>query len=87
MEIVDMQHLAIFDDMAREIAAICYNYNVKANGVRDKAELLKIRGEQNDVLMETLRKHRRTMDFMAGKAVEPQTHFGEAVLIGVGGTG
>lgn len=83
----DMTHLAVLDGLAREIQQNLIEFNARSNGKTDKAELLKIRLEQNDILKELLRKQRRALAFMAGEKIEPETHFGEAIIRGEGGMG
>lgn len=78
-------HLAFFRDLAQELESIVISYNTMAFGLMGKDELLKLRLEQNDRMMEMLKKHRRTMDYMQGKPVEPMAHSAEAVLLPVGG--
>lgn len=82
-----MTHMQFFTDVERELTAAIVDYNRKVSGVTDKATLIALRIEQADYLIELLKKHRRTMDFMQGKPVEPVTHFGEAILLPVGGFG
>jgi hypothetical protein len=83
----DLTHMQFFSDVERELTAVIVDYNRKASGVTDKAKLIALRTEQADLLIELLKKHRRAMDFMQGKPVEPVMHFGEAVLLPVGGLG
>jgi hypothetical protein len=81
----DATHLAIFHEIAQELEANIIEYNKRTNGVTDRDQLIARRREQQGVLMELMRKHRRVMDYMQGKPVEPETHFGEAVLLPAGG--
>jgi hypothetical protein len=83
--IEDMQHIQVLDALGKEIVSLAFDYNVRANGVTDKATLIALRVEQNEALCELLAKHRRALDFMAGKPVKPVAHTAEAVLIGVVG--
>jgi hypothetical protein len=83
----DKQHLAVFDEMQKELITNLREYNQRANGQTDKEILLRIRTEQNTALYQLLQKHTRVMDYMRGKAVAPEVHFGEAVLLPVGGQG
>jgi len=82
-----MTHLGVLDSLAREIQQNLVDYNAQANGKTDKAELLRIRLEQNDALKELLRKQRRALALMAGEKIEPEMHFGEAIITGQGGMG
>ena len=85
--IEDLQHVTVLNAMAEEILRVCVRYNEQANGVTDKATLLDIRTRQNDELADLLGWHRRALDHMAGKPVEPIAHEATAVLVGVvGGT-
>jgi hypothetical protein len=45
--------------------------------------LLRANRERNEALAELCRKQKRALDFMEGKPIEPEVHFGEAVLHGV----
>lgn len=81
----DLSHMQFFHDVERDLTEAIVLFNRRANGETDKQKLLALRIEQNDILMELLRKHRRAFDFMQGKPVEPVVHFGEAVLLPVGG--
>jgi hypothetical protein len=81
----DKQHLQLFDEIARQLEEAVVGFNRRANGVTDRDELLMIRREQNEVLAEAVARHRRAMNALEGKPIEPQVHFGESVLIGVGG--
>lgn len=83
----DMRHLAILDGLAREIQQNLVEFNARASGKTDKAELLELRLEQNRALTELLRQQRRAMEFMAGLPIQPETHFGEGVMVGTGGQG
>lgn len=83
----DMTHMQFFHDLDQELTAAIVHFNRRANGETDKQKLLELRIEQNDYLVELLKKHRRAMDHMQGKKVDPVTHFGEAVLLPVGGQG
>jgi hypothetical protein len=48
--------------------------------------LFKANRERNDALLELCRKHKRALDFMEGKPIEPELHFADAVLVGtIGG--
>jgi hypothetical protein len=81
----DEQHLTIFDEITKELQENLVRYNQKANGESDKQKLIELRLEQNDVLVDLLKKHRRVMLYMAGKPIDPEMHFGESVLLPVGG--
>jgi len=83
----DRRYLTILDAIANELQGNLVEYNTRANGITDKTLLLNLRTEQNLALVELLQKHRRAMAFMAGEKIEPELHFGEAVLLPVGGLG
>lgn len=83
----DMRHLGVLDGLAREIQQNLVEFNARASGLTDKAELLELRLAQNEALAELLRKQRRALQFMAGQKIEPEVHFGEVILQGTGGQG
>lgn len=83
----DLRHVATFADVAREYEANLVEFNRRCNGVTDKDELIKITRERIEVVKDLVKKHERLLDFMEGKKIEPQQHFGEAVLLPVGGMG
>lgn len=83
--IEDMTHLRVLDALSRELLALIYEYNSKANGERDKATLVALQLEQNARFVELLRQQRRALQHMAGLPVEPEHHEATAVLVGVGG--
>jgi hypothetical protein len=72
---------ALSDAIHKELQTNLDKYNRAHNG----ADLLALRIEQNDELLVLLKKHRRALEFSQGKTVEPEVHFGEGVLIGIGG--
>lgn len=80
----DGQFLTLLAEIAREIEGNVVSYNGRSCGMLDKNELIALRLQQNEELIALLTKHRRAIEFMQGKRIEPQVHFGEAVLIGVG---
>jgi hypothetical protein len=81
----DMSHMKFFQEVEQELTAVIVGYNRKTFGITDMDKLIALRTEQAELLMDLIKKHRRTMDYMQGKPVEPVTHFGEAVLLPVGG--
>lgn len=85
--VTDMTHMAVFDEHMRELQQCINEFNARASGKTDRAELCEIRLEQINALTDVLHKHKRTLDFMAGKPYEPEMHFGEAVVTGVFGGG
>ncbi len=85
MVIEDKQYLTILDDMAMELHSNLVVYNGKAMHEAEKDKLIAMRIEQNELLFQTLKKHRRTLEFMRGQKIEPEMHFGEAVLLPAGG--
>ena len=82
----DKRFLSVIQDMARDIEAglVAYNRSVNGNNGRERIEL---HLRYLDALSDTISQQRRAIDFMQGKPVAPQTHFGEGVLIAVGGHG
>lgn len=82
-----MRYLEVLDEIDRELQQVVVDYNLRMLGVVGKKNLLKIRLEQNLVLAEIVKKHNRVLRFQMGEEIEPVAHAGEAVLLGVGGTG
>ena len=72
------------DAHVTEIKCLLNEYTEKAGSASDD-EILAVRREQNAKLLELLQNQKRVMDFFAGEKIEPQTHFGEGVLIGTFG--
>lgn len=85
MIVKDVTYLGVIDGLARELQDVLTAYNNRANGLTEKAPLLALRLEQNEVLTETLRRQRRHLRFMNGEKIEPETHSVEAVLTAFGG--
>lgn len=83
----DMTHLEIFDAHAREVIELIRRYNADVSGVTDKVELIRIRTRHIQDLTGLLAQQSRVMRYMAGEPVEPQVHFAESILHGVGGGG
>jgi hypothetical protein len=77
----DGQHLTSIEEIRKELQSIIAEYDQRASVVVDKEALLTLRLEQNAALTEALKKHRRVLEFMLGKPVEPEMHFGSAVLL------
>jgi hypothetical protein len=81
----DMMHLAVLDAHMRELQGLLIEYNARANGVTDKAELCALRLEQGAAITEMLRQQKRALDHMAGNPIEPEAQFGEAIVHAVMG--
>ncbi len=60
------------------------SFNQRLNGEDDKDKVLELLVEQNDILAEMAHRHRRFIDYHAGKPVEPEVQFISGVLRGVG---
>jgi len=72
--------------MAKELEQNLLEYNRKSgNGDQDRDRLIALRMEQNDALVELLKKHKRTMLFMQGKPYEKEHHSAETVLLPAAG--
>jgi hypothetical protein len=84
MGIEDKQFLTAIDAIARELESILIECNRRSNGSADKDTLIALRLEQMDILEESVKKNRRVLNFLAGRPVEPQVQFAEAILVGVG---
>lgn len=76
----------ILDAHAIELQVIIHNANADAANAQG-AELLAARRRMNQALQDKLKEQARVMTFMAGEKVEPEQHFGEAVLLPAGGLG
>lgn len=87
MVVEDKRHMDIFWQMTAEIENHAVEYNRRMSGVTDKKTLIAERSRYNKELIALIDKHDRAMRFMAGQPVQPETHFGEGVLIAVGGRG
>jgi len=83
----DKRYLAIFHEMAVELENNLVEFNRQANGITGKEQLAEIRSKQYEILTEIVNRHKRTIDFILGKPVAPQQHFGEAILLPVFGGG
>jgi len=79
----DMSHMQFFQEVDQELTAAIVEYQRKTFGIVDRNKLIALRTEQAELLMDLIKKHRRTMDFMQGKKVEPMAHSAEAVLFPV----
>jgi len=84
--IEDMTHVATIDAYVREIEETVAKFNRQANGIVEKMSLTELRLKMNEELTELLRQQSRALKHMRGEKVEPETQFGEAVLIGIGAT-
>jgi hypothetical protein len=82
--IEDMTHLAVLDSHFREIQDLLTHYNSLASGKTDRSELGNIFLQRNAELTERLRQQTRALKYMLGLPYEPETHYAEAVLTGVG---
>jgi hypothetical protein len=83
--IEDMTHLAVMESLAKELMECLLDYNRKTSGITDKTTLIAMRLEQSDVLTEILRKQRRHLRFMNGEKIEPEIHYAECTIVGIGG--
>ncbi len=83
----DMRHLEVLEAMTKELLDTITEFNRLRSGITDRARLLDIYFGQAEALETLLAKHNRTLCFMAGLPYDPQVHFAEAVLEGVGGGG
>lgn len=75
-----MSDIQIFDAHTTEIKCILKDFQDAANG-KTGDELLAIRRAENAALADAAARQGRVLAFMAGEPIEPQTHFGEAVLL------
>jgi hypothetical protein len=85
MEIKDVKYLDTIHVMGEELQSNNIEYNFLASGETEKEKIVALRLEQNERLDELIKKHRRVLRFHAGLPVEPEVHYGEAVLFGLGG--
>jgi hypothetical protein len=81
----DKRYLTQFHDMAVELERNVVEFNQRASGLTDRQKLMELHAERCEILAEIVKRHKRALDFMAGKPVEPEQHFGEAVLLPVFG--
>ena len=75
----------ICDQHTIEIQVIQREYFEQARQVKTEAEFLAIKRAENQALRDKLEDQSRALAFMAGEKIEPKTHFGEAVVVGVSG--
>lgn len=78
--------MQLFAQHTAMLMAIMREYDDKARS-KSGDELLALRREENAVLLDACQRIKRVLDFQAGEPVEPQTQFGEAVLLPAGGLG
>jgi hypothetical protein len=81
-----MSDRQIFDYHTIEIARIMREHAEIAAG-KTGAELLAVRRAENAALMETCARQKRALALLAGDPIEPEMHFGEAVLLPAFGGG
>jgi hypothetical protein len=87
--IVDMDENEIFAKLAlfkKEIDNIRKDWDIAAIGHTGK-NAIEVHRKMNAALLERIRLHERELAFMSGDKIEPEVHFGEAVLLPVGGMG
>jgi hypothetical protein len=78
----DMEHLAIFKALARELFDAAWNLNEIRIDRTDKQELCDAYLVQIDAIIDALKQQRRALRYMNGTQVEPQTHFASAIIHG-----
>jgi hypothetical protein len=83
----DGRYLTILHEMQIQLQENIVEFNKRANGINDRDQLLALRAEQYEALIEIVHRHKRHIAFMQGKPVEPEMHFGHAVLLPAGGMG
>lgn len=81
----DKRYLVPLGAMAAELDRNIVEFNRRLSGVEDKDAICALRREQYERIEEMIGRHKRAIDFMQGNPVEPQHHFGEAVLLPVFG--
>ncbi len=81
MVVEDKRQITILHEIAMELENNIVQFNRQANGLTDAAKLIELRLRQNEVLTEIVQRHKRHLDFMQGKPVDPQMHFGEVILL------
>ena len=82
--IEDKTHLALLNEIATELERLVVTFNARASGITERGQLMALRLEQNELLAEMVHRHRRALDYAAGRPVPPQVHFAETVLHGEG---
>jgi hypothetical protein len=75
------QKLALFK---KELDNIRKGWEIAAIGHVGK-DALEIHRKMNAALVERIRLHERELALMMGEKVEPEVHFGEAILLPAGG--
>lgn len=84
---MDKEYIDGLFDMDKEVHLIIEHFNQRATEVSGKDALIALKIEQNTALIDALKNQRRILAFWQGKPIEPVVHFGEAVLLPVGGMG
>jgi hypothetical protein len=84
-----MNENEIFEKLAlfkKELDSIRKGWDIAAIGHVGK-DAIDVHRKMNAALLERIRLHERELAFMAGENIEPEVHFGEAVLLPAGGMG
>ena len=82
--IEDKKHMALLEAIASDLATAVVKFNQQFNGEDDRDKVLALLEQQNDILAEMAHRHRRAIDFVAGRDVKPEVQSLESVLVGVG---
>jgi hypothetical protein len=77
------QKLALFK---KELDNIRRGWDIAAIGHVGQ-DVIDVHRKMNAALLERIRLHERELALMAGEKIEPEVHFGEAVLLPTGGMG
>lgn len=74
-----------FDKYFMEIQMLMRRYQMTAARCETPEDLLALRREENDALLELVQQQKRALSYTAGENVEPMTHFAKVVVTGTGG--
>jgi hypothetical protein len=85
--IEDKKYMTLLETIGKELETAAVNFNQSFNGMDDRDQVLALLVAHNDLLAEMAHRHRRAIDFVAGREVKPEVQFASGVLIGVGGGG
>jgi len=74
--------LALFK---KELDNLRRNWDLAAIGHADIKDVIAVHRKMNAELLERIRLQDRELALISGEKIEPETHFGEAILLPVGG--
>ncbi len=82
----DVRMRQLIDAHTHEVESVIRNFNEQLGGKLGR-EAVELHLQRHAVLVELLTQQKRVLDYLLGNPVDPQPHFGEAVLLPAGGFG